>query len=96
MAYKARKEKEAERTNQTAKFWEIEDPEVMTTEKNVMRYYPKAERLVIHLPDYTHAQTGAQMPGKGCGINLEALAYAPEVLDRIIEILSSYKGRYKD
>lgn len=83
--------KEAEQNNQRAKFWLLEDPEVMETGRNTLRYYPKAQRLVIHLPDYQDRRTGATMPGKGCGLNLEALAEAPEVLDRFIEILSGLK-----
>ena len=83
--------KEAEYNNQTAKFWLLEKPEVMETGKNTLRYYPKAQRLVIHLPDYQDRRSGDMMPGKGCGLNLEALAESPEVLDRVIDILSGLK-----
>jgi hypothetical protein len=83
--------KEAEYNNQTAKFWLLEDPEVMETGKNTLRYYPKAQRLVIHLPDYKDGRSGNMLPGKGCGLNLEALAESPEVLDRVIDILSGLK-----
>lgn len=83
--------KEAEYNNQTAKFWLLEEPEVMETGRNTLRYYPKAQRLVIHLPDYQDRRTGDLKPGKGCGLNLEALAESPEVLDRVIEILSGLK-----
>ena len=79
--------KEAEANNQTAKFWLLEDPEVMETGRNTLRYYPKAQRLVIHLPDYQDRRTGDMMPGKGCGLNLEALAESPDICERVIEIL---------
>jgi hypothetical protein len=77
--------------NQNAHFWELEDPEVMETGKNALRYYPKAQRLVVHLSDYHDARTGELKPGKGTGLNLAALAESPEVLDRVLEILSGLK-----
>ena len=77
--------------NQNAHFWELEEPEVMQTGKNTFRYYPKAQRLVVHLSDYHDARTGELKPGKGTGLNLAALAESPEVLDRVLEILSSLK-----
>ena len=38
-------------SNQTAKFWELETPEVMQTNFNTLRYYKNAQRLVVHLKD---------------------------------------------
>jgi len=84
--------KEAEYNNQTAKYWLLEDPEIMETGKNVLRYYPKAQRLVIHLPDYQIAYGGQKRVGKGVGLNLEALAESPDVLDRVLEILNGIRG----
>lgn len=77
--------------NQSAHFWESEEPEVMKTGRNVIRYYPGAQRVVIHLPDWENYKTGQLCPGKGVGLNLAALADEPEALDRLIEILSSLK-----
>lgn len=84
-------QREAEYNNQTAKYWELEEPEVMQTGKNTIRYYPKAQRLVVHLPDYYNFKGEVRM-GKGLGINLAALAESPEALDRVIEILSALKN----
>ena len=81
---------EADSNNQSAKFWLYEEPEVMETARNCFRYYPKAGRLTIHLPDYIDRK-GEQRPGKGTSINLACLADAPEVLERIIEILNELK-----
>ncbi len=82
---------EAEYNNQTAKYWLLEEPEVMQTGKNTIRYYAKAQRLVVHLSDYHDARTGELKPGKGTGLNLAALAESPKVLDRVLEILSGLK-----
>ena len=37
---------ELKASNQSAKFWELEQPEIMETRFNTLRYYPKAQRLV--------------------------------------------------
>ena len=39
---------ELKASNQSAKFWELEQPEIMETRFNTLRYYPKAQRLVVH------------------------------------------------
>ena len=83
---------EAEYNNQTAKYWLLEEPEVLETGKNTLRYYPKAKRLSVQLPDYYKPMTGERLPGRGTGLNLAALAAVPEVLDRVIEILTSLKN----
>lgn len=82
---------EAERNNQLSKYWEYETPEVLTTEKNLICYYPIAKRLVVKFA-YKDRKTGEQKGFKGTGLNLEALAESPAILDRLIEILSSLKG----
>ena len=82
---------EAAANNQSAKFWELEDPEIMQTGKNTLRFYPKAQRLVVHLSDYINPRSGELRPGKGVGLNLEALAECPEVLNRVLEILNGLK-----
>ena len=76
-----------ENDNQSAHFWEVEKPEVLDTGRNVLRYYQKAQRLVIHLPDWDNYKTGRRCPGKGVGLNLTALAERPELCERVIEIL---------
>ena len=81
-----------ERSRQTAKFWLLEKPEVMETGRNTLRYYPNAQRLVVHLPDYLDQKTGEYRPGKGTGLNLEALEESPAVLDRVLTILNGLKN----
>lgn len=75
-----------------AKFWKYETPEELRTGKNTFRYYPKAGRLVAHLPNYFSDRDDAWKMGKGTSINLESLKARPEVIDRLVEILESLKG----
>lgn len=82
---------QAEYSNQGGKFWLYEEPEVFETSRNCFRYYPKAGRLSVHLPDYTD-QKGERKIGKGTSVNLRSLAEEPEVLDRIITILNGLKA----
>lgn len=82
-----RTKKDLEAANQSAHFWETEKPELMDTGRNVLRYYPEAQRLVIHLPDWENYKTGKTCPGKGVGLNLYALAESPDICERVIEIL---------
>ncbi len=51
----------------------LEEPEVLETSKNVVRYYPKHGKLVFHLPDYYSPRTCSMHIGKGVGLDLTAL-----------------------
>ena len=82
-----RTRKDLESSNQRGHYWEAEEPEVLDTGRNVLRYYPEAQRLVVHLPDWENYKTGQQLPGKGVGLNLYALSESPDICGRIIEIL---------
>ena len=82
---------ELKASNQSAKFWELEQPEIMETRFNTLRYYPKAQRLVVHLRDYWSERDGCCRMGKGTGLDLAALSNRPDTIDRLIEILQSIK-----
>lgn len=71
----------------SGKFWEHEEPEVFVTKKNVFRYYKGAGKLVVHLPDYIHAESGQPHMGKGVGIDLKALADKPDVVEQLRRIM---------
>lgn len=71
----------------SAKFWLFEEPKVFRTEKNVFRYYPKARKLVCHLPDYQR-RDGTVHTGKGVGVNLGALAKSPEATFALLQIIT--------
>lgn len=73
--------------NQLCKYWLLEEPEVLETSKNVVRYYPKHGKLVFHLPDYYSPRTCSMHIGKGVGLDLTALDDNSDVLHRLIEIL---------
>lgn len=76
-------------SNQLAKYWEMETPEVMQTGFNTLRYYPQAQRLVVHLKDYWSDKDGGFRMGKGTGLDLASLRRKPDVLKRLIEILQA-------
>ena len=76
---------ELKASNQSAKFWELERPEIMETR------FPKAQRLVVHLRDYWSERDGCYRMGKGTGLDLAALSNKPGTIDRLIEILQSIK-----
>lgn len=82
-----RTKKQIAADNQSAHFWEVEQPEIMDTGRNVIRYYPEAQRIVVHLPNWENYKTGEILPGKGVGLNLYALAESPDICERLIEIL---------
>lgn len=65
-----------------SRYWLTEEPETASTERNVFRYYPEAERLQVSLPDYT-AYNGETRRGKTVGIYIPALTQeAKELLKR--------------
>lgn len=80
---------ERELRERAAKYWLYEEPETFELEHNVIRYYPKAERLCFHLPDFYSTRHNKTAVGKGVSIRLDELADEPEILCRLIEILQS-------
>lgn len=82
-------------SNQLAHYWELEEPEVITTDTNVIRYYPNAKRLVVHISDYFDTRVREVRPGKGVGLQLEALARQPDDVRRLIKILQSLLPKNK-
>lgn len=78
---------ELEKSNQSCQYWRTECPEVLTTAKNVIRYYPTACKLKVSLPNYFNRRKGETFEGKGVGLSLDALKAAPETLNRLIQIL---------
>ena len=84
--------RELRESNQLGQYWKLETPEVLETAKNVIRYYPKHGKLVVHLPDHCSRKDFSVHVGKGVGINLAALEDEPEVLHRLIEILQEVES----
>lgn len=56
-----------------ARYWLDETPMEIRTEKNVLRYFPKARRLQVALPDWTN-EDGETRPGKMVTLDVAALA----------------------
>lgn len=72
-----------------SRFWETEKPVVLDTGANVLRHYQKAGFLMVHKPDY---EKGDQiLPGKGVGLNLEALRDSPQELEYLLQILEALR-----
>lgn len=84
---------ERELRERSAKYWQYEEPETFELEHNVIRYYPKAERLSFHLPDFYSMHHHKTAVGKGVSIRLDELADEPEILHRLIEILQSLQPK---
>lgn len=75
------------------RYWEQEKPIEAVTERNKLRWFPKAERLQVALPDWLDAE-GIVHPGRTVTLNVEALREAePGDLARakaiFTEVLSS-------
>lgn len=57
------------------RYWDEERPVVITTPRNVLRWYRRADKLQVCKPDWTGAD-GATRPGKAVALDLAALAEA--------------------
>ncbi|NPV81469.1 MAG: hypothetical protein HPY52_14595 [Firmicutes bacterium] len=55
-----------------AKYWESENPIEAKSEKNSLRWYPKAGKLQISRPEWTDKE-GSTHPGKTVTLDVEAL-----------------------
>lgn len=73
--------------NQSAQYWRLECPEVLTTAKNRFRYFPKSGKLKAGLPDFYSKRRAEFSEGKSVGIDLASLKAAPATLSRLIQIL---------
>ena len=60
------------------KYWLEEQPKVIETEKNVIRYYEQAGKLQISLPDWQDGK-GKLNRGKTTTLDLEALQLSDDV-----------------
>ena len=82
---------------QSKKYWLYEEPEVIETGKNAIRYYKKFGKIQIALPDYVNVCTNSQgekierkMPGKSAALDLVSLAEDQDTLLWLIDILQGY------
>lgn len=62
------------------KYWLGEDPEVLRTEKNVLRYYKKAGKLQVSLPDWQDNE-GETKPGKTVTLDIESMQLSDDKED---------------
>ena len=54
------------------RYWETETPVEVDTGKNVLRYFPQADKLQIAMPYWTNAD-GETKQGKTVALNISAL-----------------------
>lgn len=86
--------REGEEESITAtRYWEEETPVEVTTERNKLRWYPRAGRLHVSLPDWE--KDGEIRQGKTVSLNIDALresedaAKAREIFEEIVKMLTS-------
>lgn len=73
-------------TPDNSRYWLTETPETASTERNVFRYYARAERLQVSLPDYS-AFNGEERRGKTVGIYIPSLTQeARELIRRALRL----------
>ena len=68
-------------------YWEQEQPKVVDTGKNILRYFPQAGKLQVCQPNWTDG-TGQEKQGKTVTLDIQALTEMPEAVDILKEILS--------
>ena len=86
----------AEPKRTDSRYWLYEEPIVYETGRNAIRYYEKAGKLQIALPDYTDVQQSRfspngvseeRKPGKLAALDLTALEEDQETLAWLLGIL---------
>ena len=69
----------------TNNYWEKEQPVIVDTGKNVLRFFEKAGRLQISMPNWM-TKEGEVKPGKTVTINVDALRETPDALNMLRKI----------
>ena len=67
------------------KYWESEKPLVITTGKNVLRYFKAAGKLQISNPNWTD-KNGEEKPGKTVTLDLTSLRETEGGLDLLKQL----------
>ncbi len=75
-------------------YWEEEQPVEVVSARNKLRWFRKAARLHVALPDW-QTDSGETRPGKTVALNVDALREsedaekAREIFEEIVKILST-------
>ena len=69
-------------------FWETEKPRVVNTGRNVLEYFPTAQRLSIAKPNWINA-AGEEKRGKTVMLDLQAVKDCPEAANIFREIVGN-------
>lgn len=73
---------------ETMNFWEAEKPRVVNTGRNVLEYFPTAQRLSIAKPNWINA-AGEEKRGKTVMLDLQAVKDCPEAANIFREIVGN-------
>ena len=69
------------------KYWESEEPTTVDTGKNVLKFFPEAQRLQVSMPDWQD-KDGQPCRGKTVTLNLSALHESPAALDLLRQVIA--------
>jgi hypothetical protein len=72
----------------TSRYWEHEQPLIVDTGKNVLRFFEKAGRLQVSMPNWMD-KDGESKPGKTVTLNVDALRETPGAVDVLRQITGS-------
>lgn len=68
-------------------YWEQEQPTIISTGKNILRYFPKAGKLQVSQPNWTNDK-GEEKPGKTVTLDIEAARETPEAVELIKQAIA--------
>ena len=68
------------------RYWETETPRTADTGKNILKYYPKAGKLQICMPEWKN-EAGETRRGKIVTLDLAALNACPEATRIILDLI---------
>ena len=67
-------------------YWENEQPTIIDTERNVLRYFPQADKLQVCQPSWTDKDGNAKQ-GKTVTLDLTALRETQEAVELLRQIV---------
>ena len=79
---------DTEKGEGTMNFWETEKPRVVNTGRNVLEYFPAAQRLSVAKPNWINA-AGEEKRGKTVMLDLQAVKDCPEAANIFREIVGN-------
>ena len=72
-------------------YWEAEKPQTADTGRNVLRWFQKAGKLQVAMPNWKD-KDGQQKPGKTVTLDLEAVQLNPGAVDILRRVVAEMKA----